>query len=234
MPTSNHARQYALRSVVGHTAACFSANSHWTITSRVLEPAPRIAKQSAKDRAGAGEGQVGHHRERLRRPCPATGVGPHDRDRPSVEPALEDRRERRICLERRDRRAGVGERSRDDAGPGADVHDVVAGSDPGLPHELRCESATAKEVLARRSPTGSLPNGHGRPPSSSRRECTRRAAGDESGLLQLVRVLDRRVHELEPGFLRSGGATSPRGRRPSVCRSWTTRTGSPGSRRTMA
>ncbi len=53
------------------------------------------------------------------------------------------------------------------AGPCANVDNERAGGDSGDANELRCESATAEEVLAGSAPCGSLPNGHGRSPSSS-------------------------------------------------------------------
>ena len=73
--------------------------------------------------------------------------------------------QRGIELERDHPRAGVGERGREHAPARADIDDEVAGRDSCFQDELRCEPATAEEVLAGSAPCGTLPNGHGRPPS---------------------------------------------------------------------
>jgi len=137
---------------------------------RALETDSRIVEKASEDRPGPGEGEVGDDGEGAVGPAPGAGVDLEHRDaRVRGEPVAKLRGKRRVDLEREDVRTRVGECARQDAASGTDVDHEVSRRDAGVAHKRSCESATAKEVLAGRFPFGSSPNGHGRPPSSSRR-----------------------------------------------------------------
>jgi len=127
-----------------------------------------VPEKVVQDCSRSGERKVGDDREGLVRPAPAARVGLNDPDVASREAPPKLGGERRVDLQRGDGRACVEEGRSQDAGAGAYVECALTTADAGLPNEIRCESATAEEVLAARFPLGSPPDGHGRPPSSSR------------------------------------------------------------------
>ena len=154
------------------------ANSHCTITSALVQAVSRVSEKAVEHRSRSGEGKVGDDREDLARPAPAARVGLDDPDVAPDEAPAKLGREGGIDLQRGDGRPCVEERRRQDTGPGAYVDGMLTAADAGLPNEIRCKSLTAEEVLAARFPCGSLPDGHGRPPSSSRGDSTRGHAAD--------------------------------------------------------
>jgi catechol 2,3-dioxygenase-like lactoylglutathione lyase family enzyme len=165
---------------------------------RSLHEAERI-EQGTENLARAREGQVRDNRERRARPSPPACVG-LDHGHFLAESVPELRSERAIELERNDLRPGSDEGAREGAGARADVHHELPWRDAGVANELRCELATAEEVLAgsARVLYASLPNGHGRPPSWSRvRFYARRPLCDSHGVFDhvTIRVSDREASE---------------------------------------
>src|SRR5204862_4799803 len=102
--------------------------------------------------------------ERLCRQRDSDCVALDDVDEATAQPG----RQRRVELDCSHARARARECNGEETGSGAEVENEVAGPDPGRANELRCERATAEEVLAagprlRRSRA----HGHGGRPTSS-------------------------------------------------------------------
>jgi len=109
----------------------------------------RVAEQTAQDRGARGEGQIRHHRERLRRERQRRRVARNHLDpRIGAEARRELTQRGRVELDRAHAGARVGEGARQRTAAGAEVEHERAGPDARVPDELVGKSATTKCVAA--------------------------------------------------------------------------------------
>jgi hypothetical protein len=107
---------------------------------------PARLKQAPQYRRRAIERQACDDVERLMRQCDAQDVGLYD----LREPTTQSSSELGIELDCNHTRTDPRERACQDTGAGAEVEHEVARPHSGCANDLRCERATAEEVLSAR------------------------------------------------------------------------------------